>query len=410
MRHRRKCKMNRGRGAGARRRRQRDMRVLIAAIAAAVVILAVVIGVIAIRRGGTRDNVAQTAPAATEAVLVLNEESEQDAIMVIDTPEPTPEPTSEPEGSEYAGNSIYRPAAAEGLLPIFKSSSTEEKIVAVTLDDCYDAEALASIVDLCISNQAKITIFPIGDKVLDDSVGASLKYAYDNGFELENHTMTHNGLYRSSDEELAYEIFQQNASLSDLLGVEYQVHFLRPKGGDAREDQRIHAYCRQLGYYGIAHWSYSGTSHDLEDIKQSLAPGQIYLFHARTEDLAKLMEFIPYAISQGYTFVTLNEMFGYEPNETSALVTGRTVPPLEPYTAVPVTYKKTTYAYGAYLLQQKLIGLGYLTGEADGVYGADSANAVKTFQESVGLDPTGEADPETQAKIEELYALKFPNG
>ena len=51
-----------------------------------------------------------------------------------------------------------------------------------------------------------------------------------------------------------------------------------------------------------------------------------------------------------------------------------------------------------------------MPGEADGVYGADSAAAVKALQEASGLEATGEADPETQAKIDELYALRFPEG
>ena len=139
----------------------------------------------------------------------------------------------------------------------------------------------------------------------------------------------------------------------------------------------------------------------------------MYLFHTTNGDTQKLEEFIPYAVGQGYRLVTLNQMFGYPDNETAALtepVEGRTAPALQPYDEAPVTYKRTTYAYGAYLLQQKLIALGYMSGEADGVYGKDSATAVSTFQSSVGLPATGEADPETQAKIDEIFQIKFPNG
>jgi hypothetical protein len=68
--------------------------------------------------------------------------------------------------------------------------------------------------------------------------------------ELENHTFTHNGLYRCSDEEMAQEVYMQQLALSHILGVEYQCHFLRPKGGDARRDQRMQVYAEQLGCLG----------------------------------------------------------------------------------------------------------------------------------------------------------------
>ena len=53
-------------------------------------------------------------------------------------------------------------------------------------------------------------------------------------------------------------------------------------------------------------------------------------------------------------------------------------------------------------LQQALIDLGYLQGEADGSFGNMSANAVTSFQRAVGLPATGSADGLTQQL---LFAL-----
>ena len=44
------------------------------------------------------------------------------------------------------------------------------------------------------------------------------------------------------------------------------------------------------------------------------------------------------------------------------------------------------------LLQERLIALGYLTGKADGSFGSQTAAAVRLFQETMGLTPTGTAD------------------
>ncbi len=54
-----------------------------------------------------------------------------------------------------------------------------------------------------------------------------------------------------------------------------------------------------------------------------------------------------------------------------------------------------------YDLQSALIELGYLTGKADGVYGAKTAQAVQAFQEKNGLNTTDSADAATQGLIYE---------
>ena len=50
-------------------------------------------------------------------------------------------------------------------------------------------------------------------------------------------------------------------------------------------------------------------------------------------------------------------------------------------------------------LQNRLIELGYLSDDADGTYGANTETAVREFQKSNSLQPTGIADPETQARL-----------
>ena len=47
-------------------------------------------------------------------------------------------------------------------------------------------------------------------------------------------------------------------------------------------------------------------------------------------------------------------------------------------------------------LQERLIDLGYLSGNADGSFGNKTAEAVKSFQSAANLDQTGIADAETQ--------------
>ena len=109
-----------------------------------------------------------------------------------------------------------------------------------------------------------------------------------------------------------------------------------------------------------------------------------------------------YATQKGYQLVTLNEMFGYPENETEPLTMAAKdypVPPLQPYTRVYDVYKPTRYSWGVYLLQEKLIDLGYMKGEPDGVYGQDCAKCVKAYQKDHGMEATGVADVALQEAV-----------
>ena len=373
--------------------RRRRQLIAIGVLGTAVIVM---LTLMLLPKGGTPDR------ATLAAVPSAPTQAAADPLAAEPTPQPTPTPAPTPE--PLTARAATRPTpTAPGYGLVFSRSETDEKIIAITVDDCYQADNLKQIVDKAIEVGGKLTLFPIGENVLKEKQSQILKYAWEQGFELENHTFTHHGLYNIPDDKMAEEVYKQQLALSYILNVEYQCHFLRPKGGDARRDQRMQKYAEQLGYYGIAHWTYAGSTGTIEGIKEALKPGTIYLFHTTTnEDLGKLLEFMPYAVSQGYQLVTLNEMFGYPPNETAPLtvpIQDHTIPTPEPFERVYDVYKPTRYSWGAYLLQEKLIELGYMKGEPDGVYGKGCAKCVKAYQKDHGLKATGVADVETQEHI-----------
>ena len=389
----------------ARQRALRKRQLVIGGVALAALLLVVLAVALLSRPAADR---AASAPAATPVPQAEPTAAPEEAAepTTAPTPKPTPEPTPEPTPAARSADdrAQTRPTAtAPGFLPIFSKAETDEKICAITVDDCYQADNLRQIVDCALANDAKLTLFPIGENVLKERQSQILKEAWEKGFEIENHTFTHNGLYAVSDEEFTEEVYKQQLAVSYILDVEYQPHFIRPKGGDARRDQRIHAYAAQLGYYGVAHWSASGSARSSDArLGSQLEPGAIFLFHTTDYDLERLLRFIPWVAEQGYRMVTLNEMFGYPENETRELATPireHTIPEIEPYERVYVSYKKKTYGWGVYLLQQKLIEQGYLKGSPDGIYGEDCEKAVRAFQKDNGLEVTGVADAITQSRV-----------
>ena len=371
---------------------------VIAATAALIAIAALIISVI--RSSDGSDRVVYD-PASDGGVMV---DVLTDGLATA-TPEPTPEPTPTPAPTPVNyGIELPKPTEA-GYLPIVRQADTDKKIIAITVDDCNQFSNTRQIIDCAIENGGKITLFPIGKNVLNTGFHDILRYAYDNGMQIENHTQEHLPHYQLTDEELARQYGLQDLCVDYVLGVDYQQHFVRPMGGNGRDDQRLHIYCDQMGVKAIAHWNVSGGL-GLSDLGASLAPGNIYLFHTTDKDLEKLLKFIPYAVSQGYELVTLNEMFGLPENEVRPLegeVTADDVMPFEPYVLNPRTYKEGDYAWVAYLVQARLIQLDYLGGEPDGIYGEGTAKAVSKFQKDNGLEPTGEADIETQRLLFKDY-------
>ena len=57
-------------------------------------------------------------------------------------------------------------------------------------------------------------------------------------------------------------------------------------------------------------------------------------------------------------------------------------------------------------IQRKLKRLGYLDGEADGIYGGQTEDAVTAFQKEQGLSVTGGVNSATRTKLNEVYVAQ----
>ncbi|MCR4622719.1 MAG: polysaccharide deacetylase family protein [Clostridiales bacterium] len=358
-----------------RRRRKRLMLFGLAALAVAALLL-----ILLLPRGPAQDTV--TAPLAG-------------------TSEPTAAPTISPSPSPTP--------LAQQFLPVINRVTTSKNQIAVTIDDLNEVNNLNQIMELAHSLGAKLTLFPIGNVIESKpALQAALRTAHSWGFEIENHTWTHSDLFGMTDERMAQEVWNQQMAVNKALGVEYDPHFIRMHGGLGETCGRSHQYLIQLGTYkGVADWSWSGSGSNLDEIKAHTGPGSVFLFHAKDSDLKKLQAFIPWAVSQGYELVTLNELLGYGPNETRPL----TYDPATRQPPVPLPYEYTDYVllgkkpnirlYAVKLLQERLANLGYFSADVvcDGDYGSLTKAAVTLFQKAGGLHADGLAGIETQTLL-----------
>ena len=328
------------------------------------------------------------------------------------TPSPEPSPTPEPTFNPDDPYALVRPQpSAEGFLPIFRKANTEERMIAITVDECSGAAITTKFAKLAYDFGAKLTLFPTGENVMRRGMAEVIRNCvYGMGFEIENRCYTGIArLYTMNDLMMASEIWKQAISVSYVLGARYHPHFLRLYGRDGENDLRTHTYLAQEGYMGIMGWTINGSMMVEGRIGTNLAPGNIYYFKSNNADLRKMTVLMEEARQQGYEMVTLNELFGYEPNavEEGVNVLAEDMPELKDRQIPYYFMKSGDCTWATNLLQRRLIQLGYLPdGSADGVYGSGTAAALSAFQAKLGMAATGAADIVTQQK---LFAEDAPN-
>lgn len=328
------------------------------------------------------------------------------------TPSPTPEPTA---GAETLGEPLRPTAASDDMLPVFKKANTNDKVIAITLDECSGAQIMTNFVNMANRFNAKLTLFPTGENILKNGMGPLLKACvFSYGFEVENRGYSGIArLYRDPDSLMVQEIWKQSVALNFVLGVRYEPHFLRMYGGLGENDPRTHAYLKQQGYLGVAHWTVSGSDVPVESIADKLTPGGIYFFKSNEDDGRRMYALMRAARQQGYRMVTLNELFGYEANayaDAGGSLLSDTMPEFTYDASELYDLFPGDAAWAVTLLQQRLVRLGYMrSASVDGIFGNDTADALRLFQANSGLAASGAADVNTQRLLYDEEAAANPN-
>lgn len=354
---------------------------IILLIAAAVIIAAVIAISVSRARNG------EIAPPSavsegTPSPLVIDSGYEATPAPSV-TPMDTPVPAATPEAYDY--------------LPTYNSVSTTERVIAITLDDLSDHAQFRNAVEAAARYGAKLTLFPYGYALSNSDTASALSYCVRSlGFQVENRTMNNRLLYQLEGTLMAQEIWLAEEAAEDALGGDYTMHLLRTRSNLGTTDPRTNDYLKKLGYTGFAGWNVNGNGTSLERLYDALKPGAIYYFTTQANDVANMIQLMRYANSRNYRMVTMNELLGLGANTLSDGRSVESMPLPDEYTLRRMIFQLGSRAWQVYLIQQRLIDLGYLDGQADGIYGDSTASAVMLFQANAGIICTGIASLETQ--------------
>jgi peptidoglycan/xylan/chitin deacetylase (PgdA/CDA1 family) len=196
--------------------------------------------------------------------------------------------------------------------------SRESKKIAITMDDVYETEWVWKAVELCRQYGITMTFFPIGINLKEED-RENWQAVLDAGCEIGSHSMNHLN-FRDIGEYVAIERlgrFQER--LDRVLGYHYEVRWFRPPTGSITDKNGSSTVMvraiRTYGYDHIVRWDVSQT--DPAKAIEKVQNGSILLYHARHKDYVCLETLIPMLLEAGFEPVTVSELYGFPPPETS---------------------------------------------------------------------------------------------
>ncbi len=210
-------------------------------------------------------------------------------------------------------------SAAEEEFPFaIHHGSRESPKIAITVDDGFDLPCLWKIRDLFKEYGITGTFFPVG-YVLFESDRENWQKVLDYGNEIGSHNYPHAGLGNCAGRDIVRNLGRFQERLDATLGYHYEVRSFRPPFGRIRSDNGdiMNAVnsVKKYGYEHIILWDVSQTRADVA-IHQ-VQNGSVLLYHARPADYECLKTLIPALLEKGFQPVTVSELLGYGPNETS---------------------------------------------------------------------------------------------
>jgi peptidoglycan/xylan/chitin deacetylase (PgdA/CDA1 family) len=239
----------------------------------------------------------------------------------------TTENTADTESSSGSETSNQTTSSADK--PI---DPTPTKKIALTFDDGPSSAYTGIILDLLEQYDAQATFFVCGSNVTI-STRTVLRRAISLGCEIGNHTLSHKDMKTLSKQELLKEILDTNEKIALHSGTDYQCKVYRPPYGNINLSAMNTLYDNDVRMYSI-HWSSDSLDWEYQSrykkgeitreaaidgafqtIVNETGEGTVILMHdihEITPDILKLV--LEKYTAEGYTFVTVSELFGLEDN------------------------------------------------------------------------------------------------
>ena len=185
-----------------------------------------------------------------------------------------------------------------------------QKLIALSFDDGPNDIITPKVLDLMQEFNVPGSFFVIGQNI-NESTAKQMTRAISLGCEIQNHSLTHSMMTQLSKEEIAEEIKKTDDLIEKYTGV--RPWMFRPPFINVNET--MHEVIGHTFICGVncEDWVPERTAQErYESIMKQVKDGDIFLLHdfvGNDNTVEALRMLIPALKEQGYTFVTVSELF-----------------------------------------------------------------------------------------------------
>lgn len=186
----------------------------------------------------------------------------------------------------------------------------QEKLIALSFDDGPNTTTTVHMLDVLKKHGVKASFFVIGKNITKESAKV-MKRAYEEGHDIENHSLTHSAMSQLSPDSIRKEVASTSSLVKRYVGKAPQ--FFRPPYINV--DQKMYDNIK-LGFIcgeGCEDWVDSiSVDERVKRITASAKDGLIYLLHdfeGNEQTVSAVDRIIPILKERGYRFVTVPELF-----------------------------------------------------------------------------------------------------
>ena len=182
------------------------------------------------------------------------------------------------------------------------------KYIALTFDDGPNTWATEDILTQLRLNRVPATFFVIGTNI-NASTLPVLEKEIKAGHEIANHSFSHTNMSNMEPEKIKEEIEKTDKLLYDNFGI--TTKFFRPPFIGVSKTMYNNIDKTFIAGLDSRDWSDSVTAEQVaENIMQKSTDGTIILLHdSQAKNANVLRIIIPYLKEQGFTFVTMSDLF-----------------------------------------------------------------------------------------------------
>ena len=214
--------------------------------------------------------------------------------------------------SHSSATEVIKKAAKTGNEKVTSGTATDPQIkgglMALTFDDGPSANT-EKLLDAMKKRNIKLTFFVVGERL--DEFSTLLKREYDEGHEIGSHTYNHMNLGKADSATITENLQKTQNKMEEILGASLGTILVRPPYGSVSDTAKSTINAPLILWsIDTLDWKSRNADAVKEQILNQACDGAIVLMHDLYDtSVDGCIAAVDELTKQGYTFVTVSELF-----------------------------------------------------------------------------------------------------